>query len=178
MKIRLIARSLFKPPSPHSTLLILCSVVQGYHPFTKSASFICLPLALHRGFWQCDGDTPGKRDLFLLLPGLHDQAAGGQVRSRQTRKSVGGNVFLFTPSSAEVEGGVYWWCDPAVEVIVWQRKIDGWSCGGVHSYQADWVRVIESAWRKGLRYPLKTNCVSYLEVVQLDSGIVLIALSL
>lgn len=48
----------------------------------------------------------------------------------------------------------------------------------VLSCQPDWVRVIESVLRKLLCYLLENNCISYLEVVQLVSGIVLIALSL
>lgn len=107
MKIRLIAHTLAKPPLPPSILSIFCPVVQGYHPFTKSGSFISLPLALRRSIRQRDGDTPGKGDLLLLLPGLHDQAAGGQVRSRWTRRSISGNGFLFTPSSAGRGAGVY-----------------------------------------------------------------------
>lgn len=150
IKIRLIARSLAKPPS---IISIFRSVVQGYHLFTKFGLFICLPLALHRGSWQRDGVTPSKRDLLLLLPGLHDQAARGQVRSTRTRKSISGNGFLFTPSSAGRGAGVYWWCDPAVEVM---------DAAGFHTCQPDWVGDIESVWRQGLHYLLKNNCISYL----------------
>lgn len=60
-------------------------------PANVAHLFSCL-WPLHRGSCQCDGDTPGRGDLLLPVPGLHDQAAGGQVSCKEDEE----NEFLFT----------------------------------------------------------------------------------
>lgn len=132
IKNRLIAHFLPKPPSPPMIVSTLCSVVQGYCPFTKAGLFICLSLVLHRGFGRYDGETQGKRELLLLLPELQDQAAGGQVRRRMHRRKS--NCLLFIhPSPLQPllhrKGSMCCRGDGLTE------KIDGWSHSRLHNCQ-------------------------------------------
>lgn len=57
---------------------------------------------------------------------LEDRWGADSRRRGGGTGSSSGNGFLFTPSSAGKGASIYWWCDPAVEVMIWERKIDGW----------------------------------------------------
>lgn len=101
-------------------------------PLTILSLFICLSMVPYRCLWQHDGDTPGKWDLLLPLPGLPDKASRGQVRSKRYMEGHPANGFFFyfrpPPQDEErglIDGLALWlggWVGRGREVDWWNRS--------------------------------------------------------
>ena len=129
IQIRFMALSQAKPPPTPSILSIFVLCSTRLPPF----HLICLIFLLAFGppqrlltvWWRHSGQ---KR----LIASTARAAWPGCWRTGEEQTEGGGGhqrkwFFYSPPPPQEEEQGVYWWCDPAVEAIVWERKIDGWS---------------------------------------------------